>query len=108
MLLSCRLVKNYFDFTSDLGELINRQSKDESVKVRQDAIERAVADAWEAAQEIKVKAVKDAVEKAQVQHEKQLRRVARQHDRALKVRDHCLDLNVYFTIAIFISLHQVF
>ena len=69
----------------DLGELINRQSKDESAKARQVAVEKAVADTWEAAQELKIQAVKEALAKVQTQHDKQMRKLAKQHERALKV-----------------------
>lgn len=69
----------------DLGEFINRQSKEEAEKVRQTAVEKAIADTWEGAHIIKTQAVKEAVEKTQAQHEKQIRRLAKQHDRAIKV-----------------------
>lgn len=48
-------------------------------------VEKAVADTWEAAHEVKMQAVQDALEKANVKHEKQLRKLARQHERTLKV-----------------------
>ena len=70
---------------SDLGEFINRQSKEEADKIKQVAVEKAVADTWEAAHAIKTQAVKEAIEKTQAQHEKQIRRLAKQHDRAIKV-----------------------
>lgn len=70
----------------DLGEFINRQSREETDKSRQLAVEKAVADTWDAAHSIKTQAVKEAIEKTQAQHEKQIRRLARQHDRAVKVK----------------------
>lgn len=69
----------------DLGELISRQARAETVKAHKLMIEKAVADTWEEADKEKVKAVEETLEKTQIKHEKQLRRLSKQHERALTV-----------------------
>ncbi|XP_067936637.1 uncharacterized protein C6orf163-like [Watersipora subatra] len=67
----------------DLGELINRQTREESVKLQQVAVEKAVAETWEAAKELKIQAVREALDEAKVQHEKQLQQLRQQHERSI-------------------------
>lgn len=74
-------------YITDLGELINRSSRDESEKSHHAAVEKAIADTWESAHQIKLQAVQDALQKAQLLHEKQTRQLIRQHKRAIKVSE---------------------
>lgn len=53
--------------------------------MKQQAVEKAIAETWEAAHEIKMQAVKEALQKAQGQHEKQLKKLSKKHERAIKV-----------------------
>jgi len=43
------------------------------------AVEKAVASTWEDAHQIKVEAVQEALNALQIQHEKQLKKLSRQH-----------------------------
>lgn len=49
------------------------------------AVEKAVASTWEDAHQIKVEAVQEALNALQIQHEKQLKKLSRQHERRVKV-----------------------
>lgn len=76
------------DFTHQqiiaLGELINRQSHEKQETFSRMAVEKAVASTWEAAHQIKVEAVQEALNALQIQHEKQLKKLSRQHERRVK------------------------
>lgn len=48
-------------------------------------VDKAIADTWETAQQAKEQAVKDALEAAQTKHEKQMRKLSRQHEKTVKV-----------------------
>lgn len=48
-------------------------------------MDKAIADTWETAQEIKEKAVQDALDLAQTKHEKLNRKLCKQHEKAVKV-----------------------
>ena len=76
MIFYHNIFSNYDIFVLlDLGEYVNEQVKKESDSIRQVAVEQAVADTWETAHQIKLEAVKEALHKSQVQHEKQIRKL---------------------------------
>ena len=72
-------------FVADLGELISRQSFEESEKRKHDAVEEAVNETWEAAHKIKKQAIEETEIKAKTAHEKVIRKINKQHERTLRV-----------------------
>lgn len=89
-----------------LGELINKEYESETEKRKQQAVEQAVNESWRTAQELREQAVKDAVSSIQSKHEKQLRRLSRQNDRAIKV-EKCL-YQVLINTFSFLLIKEIF